>query len=107
MIDGLGQLLAEAREQFLARQASLRHQAVDLVGAQGAGEIAGRNLLVRAVCDPRTGGLAMATLLQLLEQVAEPARDHAAGGAACEQATPFNPDNCAKTRPHALPEAPN
>src|SRR5487761_2790619 len=47
MIDHLGQMLAEAIEQFVARQAALRHQAVDLIGAERAGEIAGRNRLVR------------------------------------------------------------
>src|SRR5260370_30901629 len=86
MIDHVGQLLAETREQFLARQASLRHQAVDLIGAERAREIARRNLLVRAVSDPRAGGFAMATLLQPFEQIAEPARDHAPRAGAAEQA---------------------
>ena len=46
MIDHVGQILAEALEQFVARQAALRRTAIDLVGAERVGEIAGRNLLV-------------------------------------------------------------
>src|SRR3984885_13067205 len=52
VVDDIGQLLAQPREQFVARQAALRHQAVDLIGAERAGEIAGRDLLVGAVADP-------------------------------------------------------
>jgi hypothetical protein len=42
MVDHLGQLLAETREQFVLRQAGLRYQAVDLIGAQRTGKIARR-----------------------------------------------------------------
>jgi predicted permease len=35
MVDHVGQMLAEALEQFVARQTALRHQAADLIGAQG------------------------------------------------------------------------
>jgi hypothetical protein len=35
-------------KQFLARQAALRHQTVDLIGAERAGEITRRYLLVRS-----------------------------------------------------------
>src|ERR1700742_2259508 len=37
MIDHVGQMAAEARKQFVARQAALRHQVADLVGAERAG----------------------------------------------------------------------
>src|SRR5450432_3099603 len=33
LVDHVGQMLAEAREQFVARHAGLRRQCVDLVGA--------------------------------------------------------------------------
>src|SRR6266566_3387544 len=36
VIDHLGQLLAEALEQFVARQAALRSQGIELIGAQSA-----------------------------------------------------------------------
>jgi hypothetical protein len=52
MIDHVRQILAEAFQQFIARHPSLRGQRIDLVGAECAGEIAGRDLLVRAVADP-------------------------------------------------------
>jgi hypothetical protein len=48
MVDHLRQMLAEAIKQFLARQAALRHQTVDLIGAERAGEITRRYLLVRS-----------------------------------------------------------
>ncbi len=86
----------------------------DLVGAERAGEIARRNRLVRALADPGIGGVAMAALLQLLEQVAEPARDHAAGRGAAEQAAqrPFStsprppPSPPPGPPPRALPRLP-
>src|SRR6478735_3004466 len=97
MVDHLGQLLAENREQFVLRQAGLRYQAVDLIGAQGTGKIARRNLLVRARAHPRIGGFAKAILLELLEQLTEPAADHASRRAACKQATQSTGDETAKT----------
>ncbi len=81
-----GQMLTEAREQFITRQSRLRRQRVDLIGAQGAGQIARRNLLVRSGAHPRIGGVAMAALLKLVQEVAEAAADHTARCAACEQA---------------------
>src|SRR5580704_15935259 len=90
-------MLAETVEQFVARQAALRHQTADLVGAERTGEIAGCDLLVGAGAHPRIGGVAMAALLELLEQVAEPAADHAAGSAAREQAAQPTLEEVAKT----------
>src|ERR1700732_3937080 len=52
MIDHLRQIAAEAVEQFVGRQAALRGQRIDLVGAQRLGEIAGGNRLVLALADP-------------------------------------------------------
>src|SRR5882757_1235151 len=52
MIDHVGQILAEAFQQFVARQAGLRCDGIDLVGAERVGEIAGRNRLVLALADP-------------------------------------------------------
>src|SRR6266436_4591521 len=86
MIDHVGQILAEASQQFVARQACLGSDRIDLVGAERVGEIAGRNRLVLALADPRIGHLALAALLQLVEEVAEPAGKNAAGRAARQQA---------------------
>src|SRR6478736_4553002 len=97
MVDHLGQLLAETREQFVLRQAGLRYQAVDLIGAQRTGKIARRNLLVRARAHPRIGGFAMAILLELLEQITEPAADHASRSTACQQAAQSTGDETAET----------
>src|ERR1700736_2727701 len=96
MVDDVGQMLAEAGEQFVARQAGLRGQRIDLIGAQGVGEIALRNRLVWGLAHPRIGGLAMAGLLELPEQVAKPAADHVAGGATCEQAAQSALEDVAK-----------
>src|SRR5258708_11246003 len=52
VVDHLRQILAEAVEQVVARHAALRCELVDLIGAQGAVEIAGRDRLVRAFADP-------------------------------------------------------
>src|ERR1700729_3235704 len=97
MVDHTGQMLAETVEQFVARQAALRHQTVDLIAAERTGEIARRDLLVGAGAHPGIGGVAMAALLELLEQVAEPAADHAAGSAAREQAAQPTLEEIAKT----------
>src|SRR5882757_4435295 len=101
MIDYIGQMLAQPREQFVARQPALRHQAIDLVDAQGAGEIAGRDLLVRTVAYPGVGRVALAVLLELLEQVTEPAAEHASRSATREQAAQSALEDVAKTATHS------
>src|ERR1700722_12786376 len=101
MVDHLGQMLAEAVQQVLARQAALRHQAVDLVGTKRVGEIAGGDLLVWSRAHPRIGGFAVAVLLELLEQVAQSAADDAAGRAARKQAAKPALENVAKTTTEA------
>src|SRR5437868_13073453 len=97
MIDHLRQILAEAIEQLVARQSALRGQRIDLVGAERVGEIARCDRLVLAGPDPRIGFVALAALLQLLEHVAEPAADHAAGRTAREQAAKRTFQYVAKT----------
>src|SRR5689334_8164510 len=86
MVDHLRQILAEAVEQFIARQAALGGQTFDLVGAKCARKVAGRDRLVLALADPGIRGLAVASLLELVEEVAEPAAQHGSGRAAREQA---------------------
>ena len=83
LIDDLGQLLAEARQQFLARQAGLRRQEVDLLGRQHLAEVGRRDRLVLAGADPRLGDVALAGILELLEQVAQPAAQDARPGRRC------------------------
>src|SRR4051794_35244669 len=86
MIDHLRQILAETREQLVTRQAALGGQALDLVGAERIGEIAWCDRLVLALADPGIGSVAMTALLELVEEIAEPAAEHGAGRAAREQA---------------------
>src|SRR5947209_12583866 len=97
MVDHLGQVPAQPRQQFLARQSALRGNRVDLIGAQRLGEIIGCNLLVRAGTDPGIGDLAMAVLLELLDQVTEAAAQDASGRAAGEQAPQSALEEIAKT----------
>ena len=52
MVDHLRQILAEAVEQFVARHPALCRELVDLIGAERACEIAGRDRLVLAFADP-------------------------------------------------------
>src|SRR3954470_23981300 len=77
---------AQAVEPFITGQSRLRRQRVYLIGAERAPEIVRGNLLVRPRAHPGIGGVAVAAVLKLLEQVAKPAADHAARGTACEQA---------------------
>src|SRR5262249_11582106 len=86
MIDYAGKILAETVEEIVTRQAGLCGDGIDLIGAQGTREIAGRNWLVLALADPRIGGIALAALLQLLHEVAEAAGKNAAGRTAGKQA---------------------
>ncbi len=85
MIDRVGQILAQAFEQVIARQSALRRQRVDLVGAERIGKIAGRDLFVRTVADPGIGRVALTLLLELVQEIAEAAADHAAGRTARKQ----------------------
>ena len=103
MVDDAGQILAEAREQFVTGQPALRHQAIDLIGAERAGEIARCDLLVRARTDPGVGGVAMAALLKLVEQVAQSAAEDAAGSAAGEQAAQSALQKIAEAAPPGKP----
>src|ERR1019366_238872 len=97
MVDHIGQMLAEPRQQFVTRQAGLRRQRVDLIDAQGARKIFWRNLLVRPLAHPRVGGFAVAALLELLKKFAKPVAENASRGTACEQATQSTLEQMAKT----------
>src|SRR5262245_2697754 len=97
MIDDVGQILAEALQQFIARQAALRRERLDLVGAERVGEIAGRDLLVGSVADPRIGLVAHAFLLELIEQVAKAAAQDAARRAARKQSAEAALEHVAET----------
>ena len=55
---------------------------VDLVRTERVGEIAGRHLLVGAFAHPGIGLIAKPVLLELVEEVAKPAAQDAAGRAA-------------------------
>src|SRR5581483_247411 len=104
MIDHLRQILAEALEQIVARQAALRGDRIDLVGAERTCQIARRDRLVRALADPGIGGVALAALLQLLHEVAEPAGDHAARGSAAEQSAERTLEDVAQAPTKPSPE---
>src|SRR6478609_7002418 len=96
MIDDVGQELAEALQQLVARQAALGGERLDLVGTEGAAEIAGRDLLVGTVADPGIRGVAVTFLLELVEQVAEPAAQNAASRAACQKSAQSALEHVAK-----------
>ena len=66
MIDDVGQILAEAVQQFVAGQPALGGERRDLVGAERVGEVAGRDLLVGPVADPGVGLIAKPLLLELV-----------------------------------------
>src|SRR6478609_1630748 len=97
MVDHVGQILAETLQQFIARQSALRRQMLDLVDAERAGEVTRSDLLVGTVADPRVGCVALALLLELVEQVAEAAAEDAAGGAARQKPTEAALEHVAKT----------
>src|SRR5450759_2257622 len=107
MVDHIGQMLAETRQQFVTRQAGLRRQRVDLIDAQGARKIFWRNLPVRPLAHPRVGGFAVAALLELLKKFAKPVAENASRGTACEQSTQSTLEQIAKTTTRsALPGRP-
>src|ERR1700704_6434270 len=81
MVDRLGQLFAEARQQLLARQSRARHQEVDLFRRQDLAEVGGRDGLILAGADPGPGDVVFACALELLEQVAQPACQESAEAA--------------------------
>src|SRR5262249_40830905 len=85
-VNQLRQLLAQALEQVVARQAGLRRQRVDLVRAERVPEIVRVDVLVLAGTDPGLGDVAVAGVLQLLEDIVEATGEHAAGGRATENA---------------------
>src|SRR4051794_41680740 len=97
MVDDVGQILAETAQQFIARQTALCRQRGDLVGAERVGEVAGRDLLVGTVADPRIRRVAMALLLELIEQVAEAAAEHASGRTTREQSAEAALEDVAET----------
>ena len=51
-VDHRGQLLAEARQQFLTRQAGLPGENVDLIRRQDPGQVGRRDRLVLSCADP-------------------------------------------------------
>src|SRR5271156_6619383 len=79
------------------RHTGLRHKGVDLVRSKGAGQIVRRYGLVGAGADPRVCGVAMATLLELFEQVVQAAAQNASGSAAREKATQSTLEQIAET----------
>src|SRR5215213_7998369 len=85
MIDDVGQMLAETLQQFVAGEAALGGELLDLVGAERVGEIAGRNLLVGTVAHPGVGLVAQPLLLELIQEVAKAAAQNASRSAARKQ----------------------
>src|ERR1700722_5102572 len=87
VIDDLRQVLAEPFEELVAGKAELRGQRADLVGTERRAEILRGDGVVLAGADPGFGNLAVTAVLELLEQVVEPAAQDRSGSAAGEQAT--------------------
>src|SRR5439155_8196117 len=101
MVDDVGQILAEALQQFVAGQAALGGELLNLVGAERVGEIAGCDLLVGSIADPGVRLVAKSLLLELVQEVAEAAAQDAASRAACEQSAQSALEHVAETTAHA------
>src|SRR5262245_35055375 len=86
LVDHLGQLLPQAGRHLVTRQAKAGCQHIDDVNSDRAGEIIGRDILVRSPADPGVRNVAESVLLELLEQVAEAAAQRATGRGAAQQA---------------------
>src|SRR5271165_3361937 len=85
VIDDLRQVLAEPFQEFVAGEAELRGERVDLVGAQRRAEVLWGDRVVLAGTDPGFRDLAMAAVLELLEEVVEAAAQDRPGGPTGEQ----------------------
>src|SRR5262249_12031988 len=81
LIDQIGQVLAQALEQVVARHPGLRGQRIDGVGAERLGQIVRLDLLVGAFADPGLRCTALAAVLEIPDEVAEATVEHVAGAA--------------------------
>ena len=86
-VDHARQMGAEPGEQLAALHAAVPGQLVQRIGPERARDIGLRDRLVRAASDPGIDDVALAALLQLLEQIAEPAIEDGAGSSAAENAS--------------------
>src|SRR5262245_27541995 len=84
LVDKAREMLAQPGEQICVIHPGLLRQLVERVGSERAREIALRDRLVRAGADPCTRDVALATLLELLEQTVESAVEHRSGGGTAE-----------------------
>jgi len=86
LIDEAGQILPQPFQQVVASHPGLLRKRIERVASERAREVAIGDCLVRPGADPRMRHVALAVLLELLEQPAEPAIEHRAGRRAAEHA---------------------
>src|SRR5262245_60453026 len=79
-------MLTEASEQLVHAQSTLPTQRIERIAPERIRQILGRDVLIRAGADPRSRHLAMATVLEFLNDVPEATAQHVAGRGAAEQA---------------------
>ena len=87
LVDCVWQFAREPRQQLILREAGLLLQRGEHVRADRLLQLVRAQRLVGARSDPRVGGLAMAGLLEAVDQVTEAAAQHAARGGAADAAT--------------------
>src|SRR4051812_6464094 len=71
LVDHLRQMLAQLFQQFVAWHPGLLRKRIDGVGAERLPESVGLDLLVWTGADPGLRGVAVAAVLQILEDAAE------------------------------------
>src|SRR5580704_5450669 len=76
VVDHLRQVVAQTIEQFFLGDTELRREGADPVRTERRAEIRRGDRAVRAGTDPGLGHLAVAAVVELLEQVAEAAAEH-------------------------------
>jgi len=102
LVDDVGQVLAEALQQFVARHAALGSERLDLVDAERAAEIARRDLLVGTGADPGVGLIAQAAAAAEAGWPKESASELSVYVALLKYRGPA--DHCAATVPGLKPE---
>src|SRR4029078_13338628 len=97
LVDEGGEIMPEPVEQIVASHPGLLRERVERVASERARKGALRDGLVGSGTDPGICNVALAALLELLEQSAETAVEHRAGGGGAENATHGPAEHGAKT----------
>src|SRR6185369_4601462 len=84
LIDQVRQMLTKSFEQFVGAQAGLPGESIERFAPEGFFQIGWCNLVVRSAIDPGLCYSALPTILQIVDQTAETAAQHAACGSAAQ-----------------------